>query len=447
MLTLLPMRRFSILLITLLATVASPLSADLVWTPDAGWQARGGVLEPFLGTPEGQTGVELMNEARALQEKGNNWKALSLYKEVINKYSTSILAPEAHYQRGRIYEERHQFKRSFDEYLEILRRYPDYPKFNQVIIGMYDLADRIRVGARPYFWGVIPWFRDYGQAVDVYEGVVQNAPFSEYAPLSLMHIAEVANREKRPEDAIDALDRLINDYPQSTLTPDAYLGLAQTYSDMVQGANYDQGATREAIRYYQDYLILYPGSNGAYLAEAGLYYMRETLAQSKYNLGEFYYRYRNNNRAALVFYNEAITLDPNSPSAERARKAIKKIEEGVPAPRTPVDWIFGRYHNPNLKNYEEQSEVDAMEDDAFQIQQTEAFLETPGAMAEEEFVDGTEQTFEGVGMPLTDPVTGAVFEEGVLTPVEQPGPDTTEQRATDRLQRDNAANPDLPAGN
>lgn len=441
------MRRFSILLTTLLVAVSSPLLADLVWTPGGGWQIQGGVLEPFFDTPEGKTGIQLMNEARAMQEEGNNWKALSLYEEVIEKYPNSILAPEAHFQRGIIYEQRHQFLRSLEEYQAILKRYPEYPKFNQVIAAMYGLAETIRGGARPYMWGIIPWFRDYSQAITTYEGVVQNAPFSEYAPLALMRIAEVANRESRPEDAIDALDRLINEYPQSSLAPDAYLALAQTYADMVQGPDYDQGATREAIRYYQDYLILYPKTKGAYMAEAGLYYMRETLAQSKYNLGEFYYLYRNNNRAALVFYNEAITIDPNSPSAAKAREGIRKIKEGIPAPRTPVDWIFGRYENPSLKEYDEQSEVDAQQSEIFQIQETEAFLETPGAMAVEEFSDGTVQTYEGVGSALVDPVTGAVFEEGVLTPVQLPGPDTPEQKATDRLQKETDANPNVPAGN
>ena len=42
------------------------------------------------------------------------------------------------------------------------------------------------------------------------------------------------------------------------LAPDAYYNMAQTYSNLVNGAEYDQGSTRQAISYYEDFLILFP---------------------------------------------------------------------------------------------------------------------------------------------------------------------------------------------
>ncbi|MCD8483939.1 MAG: hypothetical protein LR015_15605 [Verrucomicrobia bacterium] len=41
----------------------------------------------------------------------------------------------------------------------------------------------------------------------------------------------------------------------------------------------------------------------------------------------FYFRHRSNFRAAEVFFNEAITISPNSPSAMRARAYLARIEE------------------------------------------------------------------------------------------------------------------------
>ena len=144
-----------------------------------------------------------------------------------------------------------------------------------------------------------------------------------------MNVALLAQDRDQPEEAIDALDRLINFYPQSMLAPDAYYNLAQTYADLVQGAAYDQGATRQAISYYEDFLILFPESNYVGEVEAELDKMENLLATSRFNLGDFYYLFRSNNTAALVFYNEAITIAPESEAADEARTRIADIEAGV----------------------------------------------------------------------------------------------------------------------
>jgi outer membrane protein assembly factor BamD len=63
--------------------------------------------------------------------------------------------------------------------------------------------------------------------------------------------------------------------------------------------------------------------------EANLAQMENLLAGSRLELGNFFYLYRNNNTAALTFYNEAITIAPESEAADEARERIKNIEAGV----------------------------------------------------------------------------------------------------------------------
>ncbi|WP_309382739.1 tetratricopeptide repeat protein [Cerasicoccus frondis] len=448
-------------IVSALAISVSVAQAKLIWTPEEGWRMEGGATQALFGNtleeaPTG-TALELMNQARAKQEDGSLGGALDLYDDVIDDYPESIYAPEAHFQRGKIYTERHQFESAQEEFQQIIARYPNYDNFNAVIEAMYNLAEKVQDGSIPYLWGTIPWFPEPAVGIEVYEEIVAAAPFSEYAPLSLMNIALMGRDTDKPEDAIDALDRLINNYPNSVLTPDAYLQLADVYASLVQGPSWDQGATREAVSFYQDYLILYPDSTGSYEAEAGLYYMRETLAESKYEVGDFYWKYRNNPRAARVMYGEAITVSPQSAIAKKAEEMIAKIDSGVEPPMTPVDWIFGRYQRPSYTAYEDQSKIDALEDQAFQIEQSEAFLETPGAEALET-VDGDDvKEYEGVGAPIddyfVDPETGALIPMPIepldpdqMIPYNPPGPDTKEQKAIDQFQQDQAENQDVPAG-
>jgi outer membrane protein assembly factor BamD len=409
-----------------------PLHADLVWREGEGWSVEGGVLAPFFG--EGiqvENALQAMNAARDNQAKGNYWTAISLYERIIEDYPDSIFAPEAHFQLGNIYIARHQWEKAFDTFNDIITRYPDYPKFNEVIGKQYEIAALIQEGKRPYLWGVIPWFRNYNDGIRFYEGVVRNAPYSEYAPLALMNIALLARDINKPEESIDALDRLINNYPQSMLAPDGYFNLAETYASMVQGAYYDQAATREAINFYQDFLILYPEMPEVPRAEANLLQMRDTLARSKFLLGEFYYLYRNNPRASQILLGEAITVAPESPAADEARALIAKIRAGVPPPRTPVDWIFGRYREPSMEEYLDETQIENLQNEAFQLQQTEMLIDTPGMETVETIgTDGDVSTYQGLAAPI-EPVLdqpGMVDDDGfivdpkddpLLTPVEQ----------------------------
>lgn len=330
------------------------------------------------------TAAQLMDEASAEQQKGNNWSALRIYRDIAKDYSGTQLAPEALYRSGLIYAERHQFEKANSAFNEVISLYPNYSKFNQVISSQYTIATALMEGERPYYWGIIPGFRNTGAAIAIYEDLVKNAPFSEYAPLALMNIALTAQQQKEPEVAIDALDRLVNVYPDSFIASDGYLQLAATYSSLVAGAWYDQGATRDAIGYYQDYLLLYPDSADAAIAEERLNEMRNTLARSKYLLGDFYYRYRNNHRAALIFYNEAISIDPNSDTAAEAQKYIEQIQEGILAPKTPYDVLFGRYAPPSDSSYDDQTKIDQLSSEAFSEETAIDALSVPMPVNEEQ---------------------------------------------------------------
>ena len=331
------LRPISRLLIGLLILVlgAASAHADLVWTPGQGWRVEGGVLTGVTGE-EGRNAVELMNTARNAEEAGEAKKAIKNYDRVAKRYPNSIYAAEALYRTGLLYEKRRQYYKAFDSLQEIVQKYPNNPKFAQVIADQYRIANTLMEGKRAYMWGVIPGFKNREKAIEYFERIVANAPFSDYAPLSLMNIARGHQRMDANEEAIDALDRMINSYPRNVLTPDAYLKLAETHASLVDGPAYDQASTKAAITYYEDYLIQFPGDSGAGNAEQGLAGMKTMLAESKMILADYYYKYRRNYKAARVFYNEAITTFPDSPVAERARTMLADVDARL-AGETPAN--------------------------------------------------------------------------------------------------------------
>lgn len=299
--------------------------ADLVWTPQTGWRIEGGLLSG-LSSDDGRRAIDQMNKARRAEERKSLRRAARLYERVGRRYGNSVYAPEAYYRAARMRLARKQYFKAFENFNVVVTRYPNYPRFNEVIGEQYRIASALLDGARNRIFGLIPGFKNRDRAVEYFETLLIVAPYSDYAPLALMNIARAHQRMGNDIEAIDALDRMINLYPQSLLAPDAYLRLAQMHASLVDGAMYDQTSTNEAITYFQDFQILFPGDPQVGAAEKGLADMKRVLAESKMKMADFYFYKRSNYQAARVFYNEAITVYPDSPVAQKARDQLVKVE-------------------------------------------------------------------------------------------------------------------------
>lgn len=352
---------FSIL--ALCGTVCS-LHGELIWDRKGGWTTEPG--DGLVIQSSDFAALELMNDARSEQEDGKFSSALAKYKTLCKQYKDSIFAPEAYYQTGKIREQKHQYRAAFRAFNTIIEKYPQYPGFMKVLHEQFELASLLKSGSRPYYFGVIPGFRDQKAAIEYYENIVRTAPYSELAPLALINISELALRDKKPANAIDALERLIDAYPDSEYTPGAYLKIARIYSDLVKSTKHDQGATQEAVHHYEDFLILYPTNENVPEAEAELDKAKTKLARSKMDIAKFFFQSRNNPKAAIIMYKEAITCFPNSPIAEEAMKEIEFIKNGGRPKRTPVDFLFGRYKRPKDEEWIAEATLDEIANEHFE---------------------------------------------------------------------------------
>jgi outer membrane protein assembly factor BamD len=322
------------------------LAADLTWSASTGWQVEGASLAGLTGT-QGRTALDLMNKARREEEAGSRGSAIKAYEKIARKYTGSIYAPEALYRAAYLLDQRKQYYKSFLDFQELLRRYPNTKRFNEIIGEQYRIASALIDGAHNRAWGWFPTFSNRTRGIEFFEVILLNAPYSDYAPLALMDIARGNQFIKSTEDAIDALDRLINNYPQSVLAPVAYLKLGDLHASLTEGPKYDQAATKEAMTYYEDYMILYPGDSNIAVAAAGVDKMKTVLALSKIYIGDFYFYKRLNFTAARVFYNEAITSYPDSGPARTAKKRLADLDARVSrasvGPKPPEKkrfWLF-----------------------------------------------------------------------------------------------------------
>jgi len=324
-----------ILFCSFLGLLTPVLRADLVWSAATGWRVEGGALSGLSGA-DGTTALERMNRARADEEAGRTRAAVKAYALISRTYPNSVYAPEAIYRAARLHLVRKEYSKSFTAFQAVLERYPNTQRFGEIIGEQYRIASAMLNGARDrMLFGLLPGFNQRERALGFFEVIVGNAPYSDYAPLSLMNIARGYDLMGETEGAIDSLDRMINNYPQSLLAPDAYIKLAQTHAELVEGPYYDQASTKEAITYFTDFMLLFPSDSNIAAAESGLDGMKTMLAESKMRMGDFYFYKRANYTAARVFYNEAITSYPDSEVAVRARVRLNEVEARAAANPPP----------------------------------------------------------------------------------------------------------------
>jgi outer membrane protein assembly factor BamD len=331
-----------------LALSAAPrLAADLTWDSTTGWKVEEGALSGLTGA-QGRQALDLMNKARRDEEAGKIGSAIKGYDKVSSKFGSSVYAPEALFRSGKLLFKRKQYNKAFEQYQGVLRRYPNTKRFNELIGEQYRIATLLLDGAHNHMLGgLIPGFSNRTKGIQFLEVILLNAPYSDYAPLSLMEIARGYQRERSTEEAIDALDRLVNTYPQSVIAPVAYLKLGDLHASLSEGPMYDQASTKEAMTYYEDFMILYPGDSNVAVAATGVDRMKTILSKSKIYLGDFYFYKRSNYRAARVFYNEAITAYPESAPAALAKKRLAEVDakmatNAIGAPKAPKKrfWLF-----------------------------------------------------------------------------------------------------------
>jgi len=309
--------------------------AELVWTPQSGWQVEGGALAGVSGK-EAQGALEMMNKARTAEENGHLMTAARYYKKAGKRYPNSIYAPEAQYHLGKVQLARKKYSKSFEAFQTVALRYPSTNHYDEIIGLQYSIASALLDGARGRVFGIFPGFTNREKGIQYLETLIAEAPYSDYAPLAMMSVAQGQAYLKNPEEAMDALDRMINSYPQSVLAPDAYLSLGKAHASLVEGAYYDQASTRDSITYYEDFMILFPSDNNVALAEKGLTEMKEVLADSKMKIADFYFFKRDNYKAARVFYNEAITVYPDSEIAAKAKQRLIEVDAAVAKASEPA---------------------------------------------------------------------------------------------------------------
>lgn len=307
-----------------------------VWSPE-----QGKFINPEAAADESTD--EDFNRAMKLYKDKNYKEAAEKIKAIIKKNPNAKIAPEALYRLGVIYEEQGDYLKSFKQYQKLVESYPGTERFSEVIERQFRIGNLFFTGKKAKFAGleILP---SLPRAAKVFENIVKTAPYSEYGDKAQFQLGLTYKKMGKFGLAVDALQKVIDNYPQSELIPQVRYQLAETSFQRTSVESRDQRVLDEAGRQVDRYLKRFPGEEESEEAAKIRQAIDEKNAEKNYRIG-LYYEKENYLDSALIYYADVASRYKDTAWGIKAVDKLKSLKE-------PADYL-----NKQEKELEEQENI------------------------------------------------------------------------------------------
>jgi outer membrane assembly lipoprotein YfiO len=260
--------------------------------------------------------------------KGGDFKrAAEEFIELTDHYKDSDYAPEARYYAGRSYEELGKYFFAYEQYQKIFQDYPYTKRLEELLQREFNIANIFQAKSSPKLMD-LELNVSLEKAVTIYGKIVENSPFSKYADQSLFNTAECYRRLRKYKEAIDAYDKLISDYPSSSLVQEAKYQLAQTTYEASLEPEYDQENTEAAMRKFEKISQAASGSAVGQEAEKVVGSLRNKKADSLLVTAAFYEK-QGKFQSAVIYYQDVVDEYPETGAAKKAAAKVEQLNKRI----------------------------------------------------------------------------------------------------------------------
>jgi len=291
--------------------------APLVWTKGEGW------TWVHEGVPVGANPTDQLKIGQDFEAKKQYRAAIPAYRRLIIRWPLSSSTEEARMGLAKCYGAIGYHYKAFQTYQELLKKHPNTPHFDEVLQRQFETGNLFLAGERQKAWG-IRWFPSMDRAVEVYEQVVKNGPYSPVAKESQFRIGLAYEKERDYLAAVHAYEKLLERYPRDPMAEAAQFQIGWEYKKESARAEYDQNAANEAISAFTDFVLRYPQSNKVPLAEQYRTALKLEQAKGLFHIGQ-YYEKNHYYQSALIYYNDVIEQNPESDWATQAKDKVARL--------------------------------------------------------------------------------------------------------------------------
>lgn len=258
------------------------------------------------------------------EKKGDIGSALAGYRKTVRRFSKSSVAPAAQYKIGEILEKKKDYNSAATAYETLIKNYPHSTDFNNALEGEFRIGNLFLDGIAKQAVLGVPTLPSRDRAVAIYTVIVRNAPFSRLAPLAQLNIGQAQAHENDYKGAITAYQVVVDKYPTDPAASEALYQIAYCYLQISRSGSYDRIASQHARESFEDYISAYPNSEKTPQARENLANLTSQQTGGSLEIADYYYGQKLF-KAAVVYYNDVIRQQPNSPDSAKAQAKLSAI--------------------------------------------------------------------------------------------------------------------------
>lgn len=319
---------FWFLIVVAVVLLPSRSPAPLMYVPGEGWY-----YEPYGETaawqrPRAKDQLQVAEDAFTAKNYSTTIRAAH---RLLRVWPFSDYAPRAQYLIARCLEADGKDEAAFNAYQNIIEKYPKSPQYNDVLWRQFAIAGRFLNGEWFRLWNTIPLYTSMDETAKLYDKIVANGPYSEVAPYAQLKIGAAREKEKTYDEAVKAYNTAADRYhDQPAVAADAMYRAAVSWQKQADTAEYDQSAAEQAIAAYTDFMVVYPDDQRAAAAQTAVTKLKAEQVRGSFEIAQFYEHDRKW-AGAIIYYNDVLQLDANSPLAAQARQRIEILKPRLQA--------------------------------------------------------------------------------------------------------------------
>ena len=129
---------------------------------------------------------------------------------------------------------------------------------------LYAMGEKELEGRR-----ILPFYTriDYSRAIEIFQAIIDNYPYSEYALKAELKIADAYFEDGKYDEALSYYRDFGDLHPQHAMVPYTVYQSGMCHYERIEGVSRDQTATRNALGFFDRLLVQYPHSSYAREAE------------------------------------------------------------------------------------------------------------------------------------------------------------------------------------
>ncbi len=221
---------------------------------------------------------------------------------------------------------------AYDAYRKLLRRYPATPRYPLVVERIF-LIGRLyaegRAASTTWFLGLEMSDRSLGiEILEEFQKARERHPLADDA---LHSIAQARVAQEEHGLAVDAWQKLMDEYPRSEWAETAEFRIGTTFALMSDGTEYDKRPLLTALLRLRRYVERHPTGNHVAEAREEIAHLEEELAAQQVEVARFYLR-RDQRYSAVRCLEEVLREYPRTDAAREAARLKSSLPRVDPPP-------------------------------------------------------------------------------------------------------------------